>query len=266
MDDISDIRAYYSTQVEKEEIRLERHQLERDITLRYLKDYLPPTGKILELGAATGAYTLWMAQRGYTVVAVDLTPSLLQRCQERLVEAGVESLVDCRLADARELTEVPEMDFDAVLLMGPLYHLVLLEDRQRAIQQAYRRMKPGGMLFSSFISRYGLFGDLMNNVPEWIVEQKDVRSILTRGYDDDHPRGGFRGYFSTASEITPLHESVGFTTVIMAGSEPCISSNDESYNRLEGEYRQLWLDVLYEISREPSMVASSRHLLYIGRK
>jgi S-adenosylmethionine-dependent methyltransferase len=267
MDDISDIRDYYDTQVEKEETRLERHQLERDITLRYLGDYLPADGKILEVGAATGAYTLWLAQQGYSVVAVDLTPSLLQRCRERLMVAGLESQVDFRLADARNLTEVPEKDFEAVLLMGPLYHLVLLADRQRAIQQVYQRLKPGGMVFSSFISRYGLFGDLMNNVPEWIHEQADVRSILARGYDDDkHPKGGFRGYFSTTSEIIPLHEEVGFKTVVLAGSEPCIASNDESYNRLDGVQRQLWLDVLYEISREPTMVAASRHLLYIGQK
>jgi len=50
--------------------------------------------------------------------------------------------------------------------------------------------------------------------------------------------------------------------------EPAISASDddERYNKLEGERRQLWLDLFYEISSEPSIVGASRHLLYIGRK
>jgi hypothetical protein len=48
--------------------------------------------------------------------------------------------------------------------------------------------------------------------------------------------------------------------------EPAISADDESYNRLEGQQRQLWLDLLYEISAEGSIVGASRHLLYVGRK
>jgi len=64
----------------------------------------------------------------------------------------------------------------------------------------------------------------------------------------------------------PLHESVGFETIQLAGVEPAISADDKIYNKLEGETRSLWLDLLYDISSEASMVASSRHLLYVGRK
>lgn len=266
-DDVNDIREYYNNQVEGEGNRLARHQLERDITLLYLADFLPPGGKVLEVGAATGAYTLWLAERGHFVIAVDLSAGLLKICQERLAQAGLQSRVDCRLADARDLSVVAEKDFDAALLMGPLYHLVLLEDRQRAIQQVHQRLKPGGLIFSSFISRYGILGDLMKNVPGWIEDQAEVRSIIERGRDPaDYHKGIFRGYFSTAEEIAPLHESLGFKTVVVAGVEPAISADDESYNSLQGEQRKLWQDLLYALSRELSLVASSRHMLYIGRK
>jgi hypothetical protein len=77
---------------------------------------------------------------------------------------------------------------------------------------------------------------------------------------------GFRGYFATVGEIAPLHEAVGFKTIAVAGVEPGISADDESYNQLEGQQRQRWLDLLYAISAEPSIVGASRHLLYVGRK
>ena len=64
MDDVSDIQDMYDSMSEKEDNRLERHQLERDITWRYLEAYLPQHGRILEIGAATGRYTLELARRG----------------------------------------------------------------------------------------------------------------------------------------------------------------------------------------------------------
>jgi len=267
-DDVSDIRDYYDSGTDNEPARLDRHQLERDMTLRYFDAYLPAHGRLLEIGAAAGAYTLWLAQRGYRVVAVDMSEKLHEECKRRLAEAGLEPNVDCRLADARDMAAaVPETDFDAVLLMGPLYHLVLREDRIKALRQAYSKLKPGGLFVSALISRFGVMGHLIRHVPEWIENQAMVRSIIERGQDPkDTPKGGFRGYYVTVDEVAPLHEEVGLETLVVAGVEPAISAADESYNRLTGVQRERWLDLLYELSREPSLVASSRHLLYIGQK
>ena len=63
-----------------------------------------------------------------------------------------------------------------------------------------------------------------------------------------------------------MHEAAGFRTVRIAGVEPIVSAHDETYNVLTGTRRDLWLDLLFEVSGEPSMVASSTHLLYIGRR
>jgi hypothetical protein len=83
---------------------------------------------------------------------------------------------------------------------------------------------------------------------------------------DDAPRGGFRGYYARVSELAPLHEGLGFETLIVAGVEPAISADDESYNKLKGKERQQWLDLLFELSIEQSITGASRHLLYIGKK
>jgi len=266
MDDISDIRRYYDEAYE-EDSRLDRHQLERDLTWRYLDAFLPSTGQLLEIGAAAGGYTAGLAKRGYHITAFDLSESLTELRRTKLDEAGLGERVTHHIGDARDLSRFRGQMFDAALVMGPLYHLVDENDRRLVPEQVFALLKPGGVIFSAFICRYGILGDLMRKIPEWIEHQAEVRSVLEHGRDPaDWPRGGFRGYFATADDITPLHESVGFETLTLAAVEPAISADDENYNKLEGQQRQLWLDLLFEIGDEPSTLGASRHLLYIGRK
>jgi SAM-dependent methyltransferase len=266
-DDVSDIAAYYNNDPQREHFRLERHQLEYDLTWRYLNRYLPMQGSILEIGAATGRYTVDLARRGFTITAVDMSAALLEECRKNVVAAGRASQVQFVAADARDLSELSDTKFDAVLLMGPLYHLVDEADRTAALNQAFERLKAGGGIFSSFISRFGVLADLLRDNPEWIEDQKRAWSLLQSGRrPDGYPPGGFRGYFAGVNEIAPLHEAVGFETLVVAGVEPVISADDESYNSLQGSQRQLWMDLLYAISTEPSIMGVSRHLLYIGRK
>lgn len=265
-DDISDIAAFYDSGVEAEDARLEQHQLEYDLTWRYLTRYLPPAGSILEIGAGTGRYTLALCRRGYAVTAVDLSAALLEQCQRRLAAEHLDGQARFVVADARDLRAVPAA-FDAVLLMGPLYHLIFEEDRREALRQATARLRSGGLLFSTHLSRLGVLGDLLRRAPAWIEQSEEVRWLLEYGRrPDDQPRGGFRGYFARVAELRPLHEAFGLQTLVVAGVEPAISADDESYNRLPAPQRDMWLDLLFAISTDETTLGASRHLLYIGRK
>ena len=135
------------------------------------------------------------------------------------------------------------------------------------LKEAFDHLNESGIIISSLISRFGMIGDLIKNIPNWIERQSEVESVIGSGRDpDDLPRTGFRGYFATVSEIAPLHESVGFETLIVAGLEPAISADDDSYNNLPEKQRRLWLDLLYELSTEESIMGASRHLIYVGLK
>jgi SAM-dependent methyltransferase len=246
---------------------LDRHKLEYDLTWRYLDQYLPSQGTILEIGAATGRYTLELARRGYSITCVDLSAVLLEECRKNLTQERIEKKVRFIQADVRDLSQITERTYDAALLMGPLYHLVEEEDRLSALRQVYDLLRKDGIIFSTFISRLGILGDLMRNVPDWIEDQAEVKFVMEIGRDpEDYPSGGFRGYFANASEIAPLHEALGFENLALAGVEPGICADDESYNRLEGKQRELWLALLYKVSTEKSIIGASRHLLYIGKK
>ena len=269
IDDVSDIRSFYDRNVENEYGRLERHPIERDVTLYFLKKYLPPSGKILDVGASTGVYTIPLAKKGYSVTAVDFSPNLIKTCKDRVRELGLRNRVTCLVADARDLSQVTDTDYDAVLSLGPMYHLVEEEDRKTALKEVYRRMKSGGIIFSSFISRYGFWSDVMHTIPHYIEYQEDVRSVLEGGKDLEMPSwspGGFRAYFATVPEIYSLHEELGFETLTVAGVEPAGIAADEQYKKLTEKQRELWLDLMVEISTEPSLAGASCHILYVGKK
>jgi SAM-dependent methyltransferase len=266
-DEISDIADWYDRSINAEDERLERHQLEYDLTWRYLMRHLPPTGSILEVGAATGRYTLPLCRRGYDVTAVDLSPVLLERCQRKLAADGLHGQARFVVADARDLHAVRARAFDAVLLMGPLYHLIFEADRQQAVREAATHLRSGGLLFSAHLARLGVLGNLMKRTPQWIEQSEEVRSLIDRGRRADNaPRGGFRGYFARVPEIRPLHEACGIRTLVLAGIEPAISADDESYNTLPPHQRERWLDLLMEVSTDETTLGASRHLLYIGEK
>ena len=267
MDDISDIKEMYDQGVDQEQQRLDRHQLEHELTWRYLTRYLPREGSILEIGAATGRYTLELCRKGYSVTAVDLSNVLLDEARRRLSAEGLDKRARLLTADARDLRDLNGMQFDAVLMMGPLYHLVLEDDRKEAVRQAIALLYEGGLFFSTFISRVGVLGDLLKKTPEWIQNGEEVSAFLASGRrPDDQPRGGFRGYFAHASEIESFHEELGLKTLVLAAVEPAISADDASFNMLQEPLRELWLNLLFVVSTDKTTIGASRHLLYVGKK
>ena len=267
MDDLSDVRDLYNGAWDVEADRLARHQLEADLTWRYIDECVSEASNVLEVGFGTGYYTFGLARRGHRVTAIDLSDEFARRCQSMAEKLGFAESINFQVGDARQMDAVESEEFDAVLLMGPLYHLVLEEDRLRALREAFRCLRPGGIILSSLISRFAVLADQIKKNPNWIDDQERVWSHIREGHRPDYvPRVGFRGYFVRTDEIAPLHQSAGFEMVKMAGVEPVISTDDESYNQLEGKRRELWLDLLYHVSGEESMIAGSRHILYVGRR
>ena len=151
--------------------------------------------------------------RGYTVTAVDLSAALIEENKKNLAAEKLDKKVEFVVADARNLSKVTQKDFDAVLLMGPLYHLIEESDRILALQQAYSRLSVGGIVVTAFISRFAVLSDLLKYKPSWIEDHAHVQSVIMNGRrPDDHPRGGFRGYLAQCdmkSQTTTVRKEGG---------------------------------------------------------
>src|SRR5262245_8006038 len=116
------VRAYYANFGEREWQRLTNPDdgaVEFALTKELLAHYLPSFGRILDLGAGPGRYTIWLAQRGYQVVLADLSPDLLAIARTQIAAAGVSKQVEAIVeADACDLSRWPDASFDAVLCLG----------------------------------------------------------------------------------------------------------------------------------------------------
>jgi hypothetical protein len=170
-------------------------------------------------------------------------------------------------ADARDLSKHVRGPFDAVLAMGPFYHLVSV-DEQSSLMAAMREvLAPEGLVISTHLTRIGLISYMLTRFPTWAMDSpEEVDQVLSLGYLPDHPRNGnFRGYWTTPEEIRQLHERHGLEVVALHSQDPCIGSADEIFNRLPSDYQACWAEVLLRVSDDPLALGSGRSVLCVAR-
>lgn len=120
----------------------------QEIVLRHLP---PPPAIIADIGGGPGRYAIWLAGLGYQVVHRDIVPMHVDQVRAAAATAGV--AVESAVGDARSL-DLADGTADAVLLLGPLYHLPRRADRVQALREAGRVVRPGGPVFGAVISRW----------------------------------------------------------------------------------------------------------------
>jgi S-adenosylmethionine-dependent methyltransferase len=263
------IRTLYDQQPEREWERMERHRTEFAVTMRALAEHLPPPpARLLDCGSGPGRYAIELARRGYEVTLFDLSAGCLQMAQEKAAKAGV-TLVAYEQGTATDLSRFPNASFDAILLMGPLYHLLGEAERQQALAECHRVLKPGGSLFAALISRYAALRWAAAHEPSWILERPELAEmILTTGVLP--PRGEsdteFVAHFAHPTEVVPLCQRVGFEVVTVLGVEGLVSMIEDGVNALSGEAWETWVDLNYRIAADPSIHGCVEHLLAVAVK
>ena len=175
----------------QEDVRLDRHWVERVRTQQVLGRVLPSEPvDVLDVGGATGVHAAWLAEQGHRVTLVDALP-------EHVEQARSHGTFAAEVGDARALTQA-DGSVDAVLLLGPLYHLVEPADRAQALAEAHRVLRPGGALLAGAVS-YG--ASLLDGVVRgWLPDEPDfveiVRNDLATG-QHRNPTGDERWFTTT---------------------------------------------------------------------
>jgi len=262
------VRGFYDKKVLYEWQRLDRHRTEFALTLRAFRDYLPkPPAKILDVGGGPGRYSIALAKQGYSVTLFDISKQCLEFAKSKAGEVGVwlEGYVH---GNATNLNMFQAGSYDVVLLMGPLYHLLLKEEREKALQEAYRVIKTGGLIFASFITRYAVIRWAAKNEPSWILKnRKRAERLLTSGIIRARKGDGFTdAYFIHPSDVKPFMEKAGFETLDLIATEGVISMIEEKVNELNGELWEAWVELNYKLGKDPTVHGAAEHLLYVGKK
>lgn len=121
-------------------------QLKQDIKIldRILQyDSFPNSGKILELGCGAGNISIYLAQKGYEVSGVDISPTAVEWAIENAKKADVQ--VDFKVGDVLKLEDIANESFD-IVLDGHCFHCIIGDDRSKFLQSAWRILKSDGIL------------------------------------------------------------------------------------------------------------------------
>jgi SAM-dependent methyltransferase len=259
-----EIRAYYGTGVELDRMSQGYSRIEFIRTKEILDRYLPPSpARILDVGGGPGAYAAWLADAGYEVRLVDASPLHVQQAGER--GAGRFEAVE---GDARRLGE-EDGSYDAVLLLGPLYHLTDRDDRLAALREAHRVLRPGGLVAGAAISRFaslldGLYGGYLSDPKFWPVVERDLEEGQHRSPQSPGELPIFTtAYFHRPEELRAEVEEAGFDVEDVFGIE---GPGWLLVDRWEDEEaRENILRVARAVEREPTVIGTSSHLLAVGR-
>jgi ubiquinone/menaquinone biosynthesis C-methylase UbiE len=264
------ILGYYAAGLERGRMFEGRSQLDRVRTQELLARHLPPPpAVILDVGGGPGVHARWLATEGYEVHLVDPVPLHVEQAISD-PEIGSQPLASTRVGDARCL-EQSAMSADAVLLMGPLYHLTDRADRLQALREARRVVRAGGWLFAVGISR---FTSLLDGLSAGFLDDPGFVRIVDQDLQDgqhrnpeDHP-----GYFTTAffhhpEEFQAEVRDAGWSIVETVGLEGPGWWIPQQFTAWWDDHlqRERLLAAVRAVEREPTLPGLGPHLMVVAR-
>ena len=247
-----------------EDARLEKSrqgQLEYLVTMNYIHRFLKPGDRVLEIGAGTGRYSIALAREGYEVTAVELVESNLSVLKENA--RGLDN-IEAFQGDALDLGRFSDDCFDVTLSFGPMYHLYEAEDQHRALDEAIRVTKPGGIILAAFLSAHAII------CTNYLYDGISTVRGLEENFDSEYNVRHFKEQLFTGFDIAEFEElftgkdadhimTVAVDNVLeVAEKRPDFSMTDEEF--------RAFADYQLHICEKREMLGNSSHLLYICKK
>lgn len=238
-------------------------------TTRLLERTLPPAPAVVyDVGGGTGPYAAWLASKGYEAHLIDLVPGHIEQAKSLL--EGPHPIRSATVGDARALA-VASGVADAVLLLGPLYHLTAAEERAACWREAGRIVKPGGPVIAATISR---FASLLDGLRRDLLRDPEFEAIVRRDLESgvhlnpaETPGYFTTAYFHTAEEATTEAREAGLKVQGIVGTEGPGWLLPDLEERLDDPARREQLLTLLErVEGEPSLIGMSAHPVIVARR
>lgn len=261
METLEILTQFYSNYDEDGRLLSKHGQVEYLTTMRYIEKYLQPGHRILEIGAATGRYCHALARQGWQVDAVELVQHNIDIFNQK-TQPGEQ--VTIRQGNATDLSFIPDETYDITLLLGPMYHLFTVEDQARALREALRVTKKGGLLFAAYCGNEATmvqycFGKGMLKEEKY---QKLVDPVTFKASSD--PAELFELY--RREDIDALMAPFAATRLHYVGTDMATNYMRAAVDDMDDAFFQMYLRYHFTICERSDLVGASHHILDIHRK
>lgn len=271
-----DVLVKYNAGIEKGRLHNDLGLIEFERTKEILKQTLPlPPAVIYDIGGGYGEYSFWLASLGYEVYLYDIAEQNIEMAKDLAKEYSA-NLKTMEVADARSINR-PDESAEAVLFFGPLYHIVDYDERQLALKECRRLLRPDGLLYTAAITRYAttLWAVTTYGTKHHLLDEPGFYSMIEHeiktGQHIKNPSSSYRGmgrsYFHLPDELKTEIEAAGFIETDVRGiiGPAWLAPNLDEVWKDETK-RESIMRVVRICEKEESIMGLSTHLLAISRK
>lgn len=253
---LSNIEKHYNKHPEDQRL-LRRHGIvEFKTTMHHLHRFLQPDHFILDIGAGTGRYTSALMAEGYRVKAVELVRRNIEVFLKR------EPTADVVQGDARNLPFIPSDSADITLLLGPLYHLFGDEEKLKALNEAKRVTKQGGLIFVAY---------LMNeySILSYCFDEDRISDLMAKGFVDkdfhiQSQEGELYDYIRL-EDINRLNDKADLERVTIFSPDGAADYMRTRLNRMSDASFSQFIEYQKCISERPELIGAGSHTVDVLR-
>ena len=247
---------YYSHFNEDGRLKTKHGLVEFTTNIKYINEILndDKSKTILDIGAGTGAYSIYFDQLGYQVTAVELVQHNIDVFKKK------QSNVNILKGNALDLSMFKDNTFDVTLLFGPMYHLLTEEEKIQALKEAKRVTKKGGHIFVSYyMNDYAIitYGFIKKHIIEAINNKQVDDNFHMLNIDDD--------LYSMVrlEDINKFNSTVKLTRIKIISSDGASNYIRTTLNSLSEEEFNLFIKYHLSTCERTDLLGASSHLLDI---
>ena len=234
------------------------HELEFITTTSFIEKYLNKNAKILEIGAGTGAYSIYYAKKGYDVSSVELVDRNLEVLNKKITP---DMNIKTYQGNAVNLDMFDDGIFDLTLCLGPLYHLFDIEGMNKAISECVRVTKPGGIIFLAYIPN-----DVV--MINWLLRKNKVLDAKDYFDNDFNPKNNPDECFSVwkFEQFNNIMKDYKVEFLENVGVSGLSIVLNEYVNALSEEEFSIWVDYHLKTCTNTEILGYNSEIIYICRK
>ena len=261
METLKALTQFYGNYDEDNRLNTRYGMVEFLTTMRYIEKYLHPGMRVLEIGAATGRYSHFLARQGYRVDAVELIDHNIEIFKRNTVPSENITITQ---GNAKDLQGFGDNTYDITLLLGPMYHLFTEEEKLQALSAAIRVTKKGGIVFSAYcmgdasVLMYGFGKGKIHEILEKCMIDPVTFKTFSQPWDlfELHRK----------EDIDALRSHFPVTQLHFLATDGYANHMRQTMSEMDEDTFRLFMQYHFATCERPDMIGYSNHTLDIFRK